>query len=150
MKIKFRGKVRNVWCLLFGHKYRCFMACQSLCRRCGNVWEYNWEKCGICGGNLYFEEDNKKQGWLKCEKKCVKWKMSKKKYKENRMEDFISEGFLDFPKISTFLLLVYFVLVATPLLNFNVIAFYLYSFFILRILVKGIIRYKKYKRLEQK
>ncbi len=84
----------NILCKIFGHKYKCSMACMSLCSRCGDVYKYNVIGCGICGRTLQLVYKKVYGQLLLCENGCYSkeyWgnhKMSNKEYKKNIQDDY--------------------------------------------------------------
>lgn len=93
-------KFNNIICKIFGHNYKCFMGCQSVCNICGDVWAYNVEDCGICGGKLKLINKKGYGQLLLCENGCFskkywkKHKMSNKKYLQKKNDGIESEGLL--------------------------------------------------------
>ena len=79
----------NNFCKIFGHKWRCYMACGSYCSRCGLVYDFNVEDCGVCGGKLFFDGN-----FLGCKKCRYKHKMNKRTYLKKKKEDYLSNGLI--------------------------------------------------------
>ena len=94
-------KFHNILCKVFGHRYRCRMACMSVCWICGDVYSYNVKTCGICGGKRKLVYKKGYGQVLLCEndncypKKYWKFhKITNRKYKRNIQEDFESNGLI--------------------------------------------------------
>ena len=90
----------NILCKIFGHKYRCRMACMSVCSRCNDVYEYNVTDCGICGGRRLLVYKKGYGQLLLCEKGCYSkkyWKahkMSNREYEKRIQDDYESNGLI--------------------------------------------------------